>query len=187
MHTRTHTHIHTQTHECTQAHGNWTLHPQHLCQSTSSKKRKEKTLRRLINPVDSPVLKQNGNSQTRSSYFVKGVSKVKSNAIKGKEKKREEKKKNKGSTVVQREKKSYCFSFILPGLLLPSLSVRCDSISFLSLALSVNRSYSPLTQMLWMECPAWFKWLATGLSLWCFMSARCSLKRVLRVRPVSPM
>ena len=28
-----------------------------------------------------------------------------------------------------------------------------------------------------MECPAWLKWLATGLSLWCFMSARCSLKR----------
>ena len=33
-----------------------------------------------------------------------------------------------------------------------------------------------------MECPAWLKWLATGLSLWCFMSARCSLKRVSRAR-----
>ena len=33
-----------------------------------------------------------------------------------------------------------------------------------------------------MECPAWLKWLATGLSLWCFMSARCFLERVSRVR-----
>ena len=29
-----------------------------------------------------------------------------------------------------------------------------------------------------MECPVWLNWLATGLSLWCFMSARCSLERV---------
>ena len=27
-----------------------------------------------------------------------------------------------------------------------------------------------------MECPAWLEWLATGLSLWCFMAARFSSK-----------
>ena len=77
----------------------------------------------------------------------------------------------------QKQNKNYSFSFIPPGLLLPSLSIRWDSISFLSLALSVNRSHSPFTRMLWMECPAWLEWLATGLSLWRFMSARCSFSR----------
>ena len=91
------------------------------------------------------------------------------------------KKKKKGEHSEAKKKKS-SFSFIPPGLLLPSLSIRWDSTAFLSLALSVNRSHSPVTRMLWIKCPAWLKWLATGLSPWCFMSARCSLKRVSRVR-----
>ena len=40
------------------------------------------------------------------------------------------------------KKKKISFSFILPGLLLSSLSIRWNSISFLSLALSMNRSQS---------------------------------------------
>ena len=64
-----------------------------LCQSTSSKnKNKNKNLRRFSNPVDGPQLKQNGIGQTRSIYFVKGVSKVKSNAIRGKKKRERENK-----------------------------------------------------------------------------------------------
>ena len=42
--------------------------------------------------------------------------------------------------------KSYSFSFIFH-------LVSC----FLSLALSVNRSHSPFTRMLWIECPPWLK------------------------------
>ena len=76
----------------------------------------------------------------------------------------------------KKQKQNYSFSFIPPGLLLPSLSIRWNSISFLSLALSVNRSHSPFTRMLWMECPAWLKWLATGLSLWCFYVSQVFLE-----------
>ena len=57
--------------------------------------------------------------------------------------------------------------------------------SFLSFTLSVKRSHSPFTRMLWMVWPVWLKWLPTGLSLRCLMSARCSLKGVSRMCPVS--
>ena len=42
-------------------------------------------------------------------------------------------------------KYGYSLSFIPPGFLLPSLSIKCDSMSFLSFTLSVKRSHSPFT------------------------------------------
>ena len=68
-----------------------------------------------------------------------------------------------------------------------SLSINCDSMSFLSFTLSAKRSHSPFMWMLWMVRPVWLKWFATGLSLQCLMSAWCSLKWVSRAHPVSPM
>ena len=147
IHARTHPHIYTQTHEHTQAHESC------ICLSVY--------LYELSNAVDGPLLKQKGNQSDQIKLFCK--------------RHLQSEFKRKESTVKQK-KKSYSFSSILPGLLLPSLSVWWDSISFLSLALSLNRSLSPFTWMLWMKCPAWLKWLGTDLSLWCFTSARCSLQ-----------
>ena len=47
----------------------------------------------------------------------------------------------------------------------------------MSFTLSVNRSHSPFTWMLWMVWPVCLKWLATGLSLRCLMSANLVLLR----------
>ena len=44
-------------------------------------------------------------------------------------------------------KYGYSLSFISPGCLLPSSSVKCDSMSFLSFTMSVKRSHSPFTRM----------------------------------------
>ena len=48
-------------------------------------------------------------------------------------------------------------SFIPPGCLLPSSSIKCDSMSFLSFTMSVKRSHSPFTRMLWMVWSFWLK------------------------------
>ena len=68
--------------------------------------------------VDGPLLKQNGISQTRSSYQVKGVSMVKIDAIRRGKKEDEEEWKHSVFSYI------YSFSFIPPGLMLSSLSIR---------------------------------------------------------------
>ena len=50
-----------------------------------------------------------------------------------------------------------------------------------------NMCQRPLTRIEEEECPGRLKCLATGLSRWWMVSARCSLKRVDKERPVSPM
>ena len=79
IHTRTHAPTHPHVHTDTRAHAS--TRKLHLSVNLPLRKKRKKILRRLSNPVDGPLLKQNGISQTRSSYFVKGVSKVESNAI----------------------------------------------------------------------------------------------------------
>ena len=106
-HTKTHTHTHIHTH--TRAHKHMKIASIYLF-----KKKKKKPLRRLSNPVDGPLLKQNGISQTRSSYFVKGakdVSKMKSNVIR--EGKNKKEKKGIGGAQSCRKKVIIYYSFCL--------------------------------------------------------------------------
>ena len=76
-------------------------------------------------------------------------------------------------------KYGYSLSFSPPGFLLPSLLVKCDSMSFLSFTLYVKRSQS------------FYMFLVDGVislvEVWCLISARCSLKQMSRAHPVSLM
>ena len=67
--------------------------------------------------------------------------------------------KTEGETDRQRHRRreSYKRAHVHTGFLLPSLSIKCDSMSFPSFTLSVKRSHSPFTRMLRIMWPVWLK------------------------------